>query len=148
LFHNKLYLNFEQTNVAADHMPRSERYDHVLSEEFDDYEDRRQCPSFRATLRHGSRARCPPVRSTLTKADMCLIVLMVSLAAGILWFIYDPGYDININGGRLNSAGAPREKNLKKMQKPPLLKRVWHLVRPSTSMSCRKICQKNVDAHD
>lgn len=145
MFNNKLYLNFEQINVAADHMPRPERYDHVLSEEFDDYEDRRRCPSFRSTLRHGSRARCPPVRSTLTKAEVCLIVL---IAAGVLWLVYDPGYDTTINGGRLNSECAPKAKHLKKLQKPPLLKRLWRLVRPSTSMSCRKICQKNVDAHD
>ncbi|KAL4120905.1 hypothetical protein QTP88_013514 [Uroleucon formosanum] len=87
-------------------MSRSEQYDHVLSEEFDDYEDRRRCPSFYSKLRHRSRARCPPERSTLTKADVCLILLMVVLMAGILWLIYDPGYDINMNGGKASKKNA------------------------------------------
>lgn len=123
-------------------MSQSEQYDHVLGEEFDDYEDRRRCSSCRTSPRRGSRTRCPPQRSTSNNADVYLIVLMVGLTAGILWLIYDPLYDIDMNGGTPHFS---RAKHLKKMQKPPLLKRLWHVVMPSNSKRCKKSCRKNVD---
>lgn len=73
-------------------MARSDRYDHVLSEEFDDYEDRRRCGACRARGSPPSAARpaeTPPPSSgdTGTVAFNCvLFALMVSamLAVGVL----------------------------------------------------------------
>jgi len=129
-------------------MSHSDRYDHVLGEEFDDYEDRRRCSSCRTTPRRGSRTRCPPaepedcIRVPLSNADVYLIVLMVGLAAGIVWLIYDPVYGYNVDGG------AKHNIIMKKMQKPPLLKRLWHMVRPSNSKRIRRCHQNQPDRSD
>jgi len=125
--------------VAADHvMSHFEQYDHVLCKEFGDYEDRRRCSSCRTTpgLR-GSRTHRPlsvvpdDCVQTLNNTDIFLIVLItVGLATAIVWLIYSSGYsNSNIEGC----------KNTKtKMQKPPLIKRLWHVVCRSKSKSIRR----------
>jgi len=131
-------------------MSQFEPYDHLQAEEFDDYEDRIRCSSCPTTplgLRRSRTRRQPArpvdcVRMTLSNADMILIVLMVGLAAGIMWMIYEMEYNGNIDGSRPVSAGLSWEnKHLKKMQKPPLLKRLWHVVWPSNSKSIRQGCR-------
>jgi len=129
-------------------MSQFEAYDHLLSEEFDDYGDRRRCNACRktpASLRRSSQTRRPPaapdttVRTKLSNADTILIVLMVCLAAGIVWVIYDLEFNTDIDASRpIICAGLSRENNnLKKIQKPPLLKRLWHVVWPPNSKSIR-----------
>jgi len=125
-------------------MSHFEQYDHVLGEEFDDYEDRRRCSSCRTTpgLR-GSRTRRPGdcVR-TLSNANIIfLIVLMVALAAATVWLIHGSGYNnnSNIDGSRSVATDPSQEnKRLKKMQKPPLIERLCHMVWPSKSKSIRR----------
>jgi len=119
-------------------MSHSRRYDHALGEEFD---DRRRCSSCRTTLgrRESQTLRSLPtgpddcVRTKLGKADMLLIVLMIGLAAGILWFVYDPGYDSNIDRARTEAVcPATRvNKNQKKIQKLPFLWKLWRVIWPS-----------------
>jgi len=114
-------------------MSHFEQYDHVLGEEFDDYEDRRRCFScLRGSRTHRPRSAGPEdcVR-TLRNADIFLIVLIiVGLAAAIVWLIYSSGYNNS------NIVGCKNTKT--KMQKPPLIKRLCHVVLPSKSKSIRR----------
>lgn len=72
-------------------MARSDRYDHVLSEEYDDYEDRRRCGSCRARepAEDSMETYCersPSSSCTAIVLNCVLFLLMVSamLAIGIV----------------------------------------------------------------
>jgi len=130
-------------------MPQSEQHNYVLGEELDDYDDRRRSSLCRTTTpRRGSRSRCSQVRKTrhLNNADVFLIMLVVGLTAGIVWLIYN-NYS---NGCTLDSAASTypsRAKCRKKIQKPPLLKRLWRVIRPCNSKRCRKYFRRNVNTN-
>jgi len=120
----------------------SHSYDHVLNEEFDNYENPRRHSSCRTTSgrRESRTLRCPPAgpddcvdtKLTSSEANVLLVVLMVGLAAGIVWLIYDQVYDSDTESVRPWAAYPTRaNKHLKKMQKPPFLKRLWRMIWPS-----------------
>jgi len=129
-------------------MSQFEQYDHVLG--FDDYEDRKRCSSCQTTpaLRRFRNHRPPTgsddcVRTTLSNADIFLIVLMIGLATGIVWLVYNLEYNSKVDGSRSDARSRANE-HLKKMQKPPLLKRLWHVVWLSNPESIRRgRCQQN-----
>ncbi|CAH1737087.1 unnamed protein product [Aphis gossypii] len=120
----------------------SQSFDHVLDEEFDNYENpRRHSPCRTTSGRRESRTRrrppagpddCVDTKLTSSEANVLLVVLMVGLAAGIVWLIYDQVYDSNTDRVRPWAAYPTRaNKQLKKMQKPSYLKRLWRVIWPS-----------------
>jgi len=113
-------------------------YDHVLDEKFDNYENpRRHLPCRTTSRRRESRTRrfyrrppagpddCVDTKLASSKVNVFLVVLMVGLAAGIVWLIYDQVHDNDTDRVR------PRE-TVNKMEKPaPYLKRLWNVIWPS-----------------
>lgn len=68
-------------------MPRRiEKYDHVVSEEFDNYEKRRQCGPCRKTKQQPSplAGRCRPIQTSSATSSNAIVHLIVVLSVVLL----------------------------------------------------------------